>query len=85
MSDQQRLIDDHTDTDDTDDVQRRPQRPADTKSVIMHDTSMDYFGSYVANCERVEVLEEYLDLETDRDDPRRNRIGLANERLQELR
>jgi len=51
----------------------------------MHDTSMDYFGHYVNNCTRVEVLEEYLDLETEREEPRRNRIGMANERLQELR
>jgi hypothetical protein len=84
MSDQQSLTDDHTDTDDTDDVQRRPERPADTKAVIMHDTGIDYFESYVNNCERIEVLEQYLDIETDRDDPRRNRIGMANKRLQEL-
>jgi len=85
MSDQQEITDDTTDTDPTDDVQRRPVRPADTKAIIMHDTEVDYFESYVNNCERADVLEQYLELETDRDDPRRNRIGMANAKLQELR
>jgi len=75
----------NADTEPTDDVPRRPVRPADTKAIIMHDTGIDYFESYVNNCERAAVLEQYLELETDRDDPRRNRVGMANERLQELR
>jgi hypothetical protein len=82
---EQSNFDDDPDTDPSDDVPLRPVRPADTKAIIMHDTGEEWFGYYVNNCERAAVLEQYLELETDRDDPRRNRIGMANERLQELR
>jgi len=75
----------NTDTTTNTLAERLPERPVESKAQIMADTSEDYFGSYVSNCYRTEVLVRYLEIEADREEPRPERIGTANKRLKEMR
>lgn len=70
---------------DSDVPPRLPERPAEQKARIMHDTGAEWFSYYVRNAYRAEVLQRYIELEAEQDEPRRERIGQANAKLQELR
>jgi hypothetical protein len=80
----QRNLDD-TDTSTDTLADRLPERPVESKAQIMHDTSKDYFESYVSNCYREAVLLNYIEIEADKPEPRQERIGQANQRLREMR
>ena len=75
----------NTDTSTSTLAERLPERPVESKAQIMHDTSKDYFESYVSNCYREAVLLKYIEIEANRDSPRQERIGQANQRLKEMR
>lgn len=79
---QQEVIDT---TADTHVPERLPQRPVETKAIIMHDTGDEYFSSYVNNCYRKAVLNKYVELEVQRDNPRQDRVAKANTKLMELK
>jgi len=70
---------------DTDVPERLPERPVASKAQIMHDTGDEWFGYYMSNAYRAEVLQAFIELEAEREQPRRERIGQANAKLQELR
>jgi len=66
-------------------AERLPERPVESKAQIMHDTGTEWFGYYVSNAYRTEVLVRYLEIEATRQRPRQERIGKVNKRLKELR
>ena len=49
-----------------------------------HDTAPEYFDARVRNMDSERHLRAALDVETDRDDPRRERIGTINQQLAAL-
>jgi len=56
-----------------------------TKAVVyMHDTSMDYFEPMVRNTQSVELLREFIRYEANHE-CKRDRIGMANQRIAELK
>jgi len=61
------------------------QESNSTKAVVyMHDTSMGYFEPMVSNTESVDILREYIEYEAAHD-CKRERIGMANARIAELK
>jgi len=82
---QQDIENTNTTTDTSTLADRLPERPIESKAQIMHDTGDEWFGYYVSNAYRTEVLVRYLEIEADRDNPRPERIGQANKRLKEMR
>ena len=75
----------NTDTTTNTLAERLPERPVESKAQIMHDTGDEWFGYYVSNAYRADVIQAFIELEAERDAPRRERIGQANAKLQELR
>ena len=62
---------------------RRP--PAGIFARETADTSDEYAEHRIKNTDDPEYLRKIIEVEAERDDPRRERIGWANERLQEVR
>ena len=62
---------------------RRP--PAGIFARETADTSDEYAEHRIKNTDDPEYLRKIIEVEAERDDPRRERIGWANKRLQEAR
>ena len=62
---------------------RRP--PAGIFARETADTSDEYAEYRIKNTDDPEYLRKIIEVEAERDDPRRERIGWANKRLQEVR
>lgn len=58
--------------------------PAGIYARETRDTSDEYAESRIKNCDDPDYLRKIVEVEAERDDPRRKRIGWANERLQEV-
>ena len=62
---------------------RRP--PAGIFARETADTSDEYAEARIKNTDDPEYLQKMIEVEAERDDPRRQRIAWMNERLQEVR
>ena len=62
---------------------RRP--PAGVFARETADTSDDYAEHRIKNTDDPEYLQKMIEVEAERDEPRRQRIAWMNERLQEVR
>jgi hypothetical protein len=63
----------------------RRRKPPSVFARETADTSDEYAEHRIKNCDDAEHLNAIIEVEVERDDPRRDRIGWANERLQEVR